>query len=423
MELDYIIFALICSLINTIVLYRYFNYIFNKKIINRKIEFASYLIYWLLNNALYFFISVPIVNVIYNLSAFCLLTINYRAHWKKKIFSAIFFYMTLTLVEGMVVFITSKFVIGFFDSNSYNLIVGQVFTSVFAYTFTEILIRKKNVTKDVNLPLSSVLGLLVTPICSFIIINYMLSIHNENLKGLSLCCLLALCINLAVFYLYDNIIHHMAQQKENEAIILQNRDYHYMLENMKASVDSTRQLKHDLKNHAMAMGSLVNAEKYDDLKDYLKNIFQDVSGTEIDTGNITIDKILNFKIEECKNKKIEFSPMVAIPREINIPYDILTVILGNLLDNAIEATNKVEINRRIRFRLFYEVGFLNLDMENPYCGELQIKNGEYLSTKPASEYHGYGLKNIQKAIDRNGGYMEIETKDQRFIVHVILNTK
>lgn len=423
MEASYYVIIVICNLMKVFALYRIFNYIFNKDKYSVAIETVTFIIFAIANSAVYFLVNIPLLTMSLNLVGYLLLTLNYRGHFKQKLFAAVFFLIGMMLLECLVVFISANLSINVFERSTYSVLGDYIFSALLAYLAAEIIIHRQNIKNRVNLPILYLLGFLVTPIASFVIITYITTLSDATMKGLAICCIAFLIINIAVFYLYDKIIAYVAQQKEHEAVILQNRNYHYMLENMKSSVDSTRQLKHDLKNHAVAMESLVNDEKYDELKDYLKNIFRDVAGTEIDTGNTTIDSILNFKMEECKNKGIEFSPTVAVPTGLKVPYDILTMVMGNLLDNAIEATENVTEDRKIRFRLFYKVGYLYLDLENPYRGELQMKKGEYLSTKPASEYHGYGLKNIQKALDRNGGHMTIETKDQRFIVHIIMDTQ
>lgn len=423
MEIIYYIMVSLCNFVNVIVLYRFYNYIFNNDKYSQTIEMVSLGGYWITNTLIYFLINIPLVNLLINVLSFYFLTFNYRGQQKQKIFSAIFFCIALVFVETIVVFISTKVGFDVLDQNTYTLIMGHVFSAIFMYMFTDILVHRKNVNKQINLPWNYLLGLLVTPIFSFIIVLYMMSLNDVTTFGLSVTCILFLLINLVIFYLYDKIIAHVAQQKEHEILVMQNRDYHYMIENMRVSVENTRQLKHDLKNHAVVLDSLTKNEQYEELKDYLKTIFQDISGTYVETGNTTIDSILNFKIQECKSKDICFDPIVAVPQEMQISYDILTIVLGNLLDNAIDATDKLKEGREICFRLTYEAGLLYLHMSNPYRGTLNIKDGVYQSTKTVSEYHGYGLKNIQKAIDRNGGHMHIEAKDQRFTVNIVLATR
>lgn len=140
----------------------------------------------------------------------------------------------------------------------------------------------------------------------------------------------------------------------------------------------------------------------------------------IHTGNTTIDSILNFKkqIAESNNINIEIG-ITAIP-EIQISNINLTIILGNLIDNAIEATNKVTDNRQIKIKIFSKANCLFIVISNPYTGSINKQDNLFISTKTVPEKHGFGLRNVFDAVSEHGGTMTIETEDHFFTVKVVL---
>ena len=98
----------------------------------------------------------------------------------------------------------------------------------------------------------------------------------------------------------------------------------------------------------------------------------------------------------------------------------MSVILGNAIDNAIEAAEKTE-EKYICLLLQYTKGRLLIQISNPYTGELKMgASGEYLTGKTEKEYHGFGLKNIRDTVEKYGGVMDINAKDRKFTLTILL---
>ena len=419
MEIMYYIIVVICNLINVYTLYRFYNYIFNKEKINQKIELFTFGIFWIVNTSVYCLINIPIITLLTNLISYYLLTFNYQGSQKKKIFSAVFFCFAMLFVECIIVFVTAKVPFNILEQNQYYAIFGQIFISIFAYLFIEILIHRKNVQKQINLPNSHWLFLLVTPICSYIVITYIMSFESATMKGLFLCCVAFLAINLSIFFLYDKIIEAALVQKDNELFMQKNNYYEKHLENMKVSVDSTRIMRHDIKNHMIVMAYLLDAKKYDELGEYFKNYYVNSFDALIDSGNTVIDSILNFKMQECRNKGIDLKTKIAIPATLQISSNIMVAVLGNLLSNAIEATEKLDHDRVVYCNLSFERGCLYLDVYN-YYNEIKKEKDIFVTCKKDKERHGYGLSSVKDAVERNGGTFSIRTDQQMFIANVML---
>lgn len=119
-----------------------------------------------------------------------------------------------------------------------------------------------------------------------------------------------------------------------------------------------RTMRHDYKNHLQVMKAYLDLGEYDKLSDYISHLNQEVSDidTVIKTGNVMLDAILNSKISIARTKNIEVNTKVLLPPTLSISdYDLCT-ILGNLLDNAIEACAE-QSDGQVRFLRIY-IGLL-----------------------------------------------------------------
>lgn len=423
MVLIYYIGVSLCNLVKVFILFRFYNYIFSEKKSDKWIEYTSYLIYWFCNTYLYLAFNVPMVTLITNVAAFCLLTLNYKGTFKQKAFSSVFFCVFLILIESCVYFVATKVSFDLLSENPHTNMIGHVFVAVFMYVFAEILIKRKNVSASVDLSFKYFLALLMIPVFSFGIVLYMLTLNDVTAEGLMICSLFSLMTNLAVFYLYDKIIASVLQKKEHDVLVTQNRNLRFMVDNMQVSVENTRKLNHDLRNHATVMLALAESEKNEKLVEYIENTFQIPTGSFLSGGNVVVNSILNFKKQECEGKHIEPFFHVDIPLDVDIPDDVFTIVLGNLLDNAIAAVEKMSEDRKIYVDLFQERGIVYFYVGNPYCGELKMDEKQrYLTTKEDTEIHGYGIENVEQAVERNGGAVLIEHDDHRFHVIVALAT-
>ena len=125
-----------------------------------------------------------------------------------------------------------------------------------------------------------------------------------------ICSVIILLINVDMFYLYDNLINLFSEKYENDIIEQQNKAYLNQLHLMQESQMKIRFLKHDMKNHIINMQSLLSAEKYDQLKDYLAetNDYIYSNNVIIDSGNETIDSVLNYKLAPLENRIVPTCP-------------------------------------------------------------------------------------------------------------------
>lgn len=224
------------------------------------------------------------------------------------------------------------------------------------------------------------------------------------------------------FWLYDFIIRSQADVYEKILLKKENQYYERQLKNMEQSISAWKSIHHDLKNHFIVLKGMLDWGEEEQAKTYLDEFIMNEleNKREVRSGNTAIDSILNYKILEAEQHTITFDLEIQIPEQLPVSPKDMSVILGNAIDNAIEAVEKTE-EKYICLLLQYTKGRLLIQISNPYAGELKMgASGEYLTGKTEKEYHGFGLKNIRDTVEKYGGVMDINAKDRKFTLTILL---
>jgi sensor histidine kinase regulating citrate/malate metabolism len=198
-------------------------------------------------------------------------------------------------------------------------------------------------------------------------------------------------------------------------------DKHYAeVENMYKQV---RGWRHDYKNHIQTLKAYMSVNEYDKVNAYLDELNEDLTNVDtiMKTGNIIIDAILNSKISLANSKKIDVNAKVSVPENLNISEIDLCVIIGNLLDNAIEACEGITSDGEKFIRIF--IGMKNTQLyvyiaNTAPGGKLTKVNGRFTTRK--SGYHGYGLVRVDKTVEKYRGYVKRSSEDGAFTTEILL---
>lgn len=181
--------------------------------------------------------------------------------------------------------------------------------------------------------------------------------------------------------------------------------------------------RHDYHNHIQAMLALDAAGKPAEIKEYLLKLNSDLTtvDTVIKTGNVMVDAILNSKLSLIKSKNISVNAKAVVPPKLKISEVDLCIIIGNLLDNAMEACLKQE-EESMRFIRVY-IGILKeqlyISVTNSVGEELKRSDKTYLSTKD-SQAHGFGLLRIDSIADKYNAYVNRQNEDGVFATEMLL---
>ena len=180
--------------------------------------------------------------------------------------------------------------------------------------------------------------------------------------------------------------------------------------------------RHDYRGHIQAMKALLSAGDLDGLRGYLDKLDTDLNtvDTVIKTGNPMADAILNSKISLAQSRGITVKADAHVPVGLRMSEIDLCCILGNLFDNAIEASMALpEEERLIRVYMDMKNTQLYISFTNFTAGKKLRKTGKvYKSTK--GEGHGFGLVRIDKIIEQLDGYLSRNSEDGAFTTEILI---
>lgn len=180
--------------------------------------------------------------------------------------------------------------------------------------------------------------------------------------------------------------------------------------------------RHDYRNHIQTMKVLAAKGDIEGIKEYLDKLDDDLStvDTTIKTGNRMTDAILNSKISLAKSKNISVKADAHVPLELKISEIDLCIVIGNLFDNAIEASLSLPENERmIRVYIDIKNTQLYISITNLTAAKKAKKvGGRFTTTK--GEGHGFGLVRVDDIVGRYGGYISRNSEDGAFSTEIMI---
>ena len=180
--------------------------------------------------------------------------------------------------------------------------------------------------------------------------------------------------------------------------------------------------RHDYRNHIQTMKAYAAAQDWAAICEYLEKLDTDLSAvdTVIKTGNKMTDAIINSKISLACAKDIRVKAEADIPVALTISEIDLCVIIGNLFDNAIEASLALPKDQRmIRVYMDMKNTLLYMSFTNFTAEKKRIKSGGIFRTTKG-EGHGFGLVRIDEIVARYGGYLSRNSEDGAFTTEILL---
>ncbi|MGN0383750.1 MAG: sensor histidine kinase [Eubacterium sp.] len=232
-------------------------------------------------------------------------------------------------------------------------------------------------------------------------------------------------VTIGLFIQMESVILLLVSRnmyKEKELIIKQYleeqvKQYEYMNEREK----ETKKFRHDIRGHLYFLNKLKREGKNQEFEEYFGDIIDRVDdlGDSINVGNDIVNAVLNKAYAEAESKNINMNVTGHFPSKCNISAYNLCTIFFNLLNNAIEATDKTT-KREIWVVCQYTEKEIIVEIGNYYCINNQLDKNSLQTTKNEKECHGWGMKNVEDSVVNCKGLMDIEIVDDKFIVSLTL---
>ena len=346
---------------------------------------------------------------------------------RKKIFKNIIFSILLCfgwlLIEGIVGIIINFLEIENEIMQKIGSFISEIIMLWVVYSFDYIK-REKNHGK---MKIQYWLGMVFMPIGSVCIMYqiFLLSLYNAQYVIMSaITAIFLLGINYIMYELCGSL------ERETE-VMTQARLYEQQLvlyneeaKEREQEYFRYRKIRHDMKNHLIGLRSLIKEGDVQRAENYLDGLLDDIEIVEekICSGNVVVDTLVNAKYTLAKKMHIKTDIQVCIPNEFKFQDKHLMVILGNIIDNAIEASMKLpEEERYIKLIILYQKKMLNILIINNYNGRTRKNRwGDFITTKEEQVYHGLGLSAIKQAIDYYNGEVKITEKNGKFQVSILI---
>lgn len=200
------------------------------------------------------------------------------------------------------------------------------------------------------------------------------------------------------------------------AQLLRNQHDQYVVS--RRAMDEVNRRYHDMRHHIDAVRAETDSASRAQLLDDLAESLQD-HGDQVRTGNRVVDAVLTGKRVRARDDGIEVRCVVdGTLLDFMAPLDV-TALLGNAIDNALEAARLVPEPRSVRVALFAHDDFVMLRVANSYDGTVTRSGGRLVSRK-AEQGHGYGLSSIRAIAQRHGGTVSVDPGERWFSLHVLL---
>lgn len=186
------------------------------------------------------------------------------------------------------------------------------------------------------------------------------------------------------------------------------------LEEVRSIHNEMRGYKHDFHHHLQALKGQLEAGEIDRAIAYIDQLDQTLQNVDtlLKTGNVTVDAILSAKIAGAKAERISVTVDANIPDNLTLTDLELSIIIGNLLDNAIEACRSAEGKKFIRISLHMKGKMLYFYMLNS-AGAKKQKLGSLFKTSKGSA-HGFGLHRAENVLNEHGGWVKYNSEDGAF---------
>ena len=214
-----------------------------------------------------------------------------------------------------------------------------------------------------------------------------------------------------ILFSYKKLAENFRLNKETALLEMQAHSLHQYVEEAKLRYEKTKSFRHDIKNHITVVKELLENQKTEAALQYVEGM-DDLSADisfPVSTNHPILDILLGNKLGIAEENQIEVQCSLAVPYPCGISDIDFCIILGNALDNAVSACNRIDGGKQKYIHVTGKMqgDFLLMEIENSYSGRKIIQSGT-------------GLANIKAAVEKYQGAMEIRTEGEKFVLSLLV---
>lgn len=228
-------------------------------------------------------------------------------------------------------------------------------------------------------------------------------------------------LEILLFLVVEGTLHHYKKGFEFQTEQFRRDLMEHQYEEIKSVYMDMRGWRHDYHNHMQVMKAQLAMGNLTEIRDYLDALEKELDhvDTLVKSGNMMVDAILNSKLTLARRQHIAVNCKVKVPQEISVEDVDLCVILGNLLDNTLEACRVIPQEERfLRIYMTVNKSQLYLSVQNSAKEEPDFDERNYITKKRGN--HGLGMKRVQAAVEKYHGYLNLANEPGIFAAEVTM---
>jgi two-component system sensor histidine kinase AgrC len=312
----------------------------------------------------------------------------------------------------------------------YSISKGLYFLLILYFIPKLKLFRQINKTKVYQILLVCMFNIIIIFMAFWFYKNTGSSILKEHaIQYILMTTLGAILFSIGIVGLLRGIVHQ--SQREAEWLVKETEYKRQMfyVDSMQDMLKSIKAQRHDFNNHIACLYGLIKMNNRAEAQQYMERLAEEASqyNNVIDAGHPILSALLNNKMISAQRNKVQLHTRVNLPEEIKIEPIDLSIILGNLLDNGLEACAAVAPgDRNIDLDIYINNNRIIIKMVNAKSPALQTdmnSQGAGYTSKEDAGNHGFGLSNIKNAVNKYGGIVKFEDKGSSFISNIAIPMK
>lgn len=405
--------AVVLELIKTAMFYDYFSIFFEAS--HKKIKYVLYGLAYLVFICNNLYVQPMMAKLCVFLLGIGMIAIMNRGSLNKKI---------LLSIMGCAIWCASELigqylVIGANISYNWYLMCISKFISYMVFYSTLVLLRKLYDKREKKELSGQWYLLLIFAVLSIGVIYLIAQESMESDIRVVLVSTFILLMNIVLYYYYQSMLERYVVEQDNLQLKEQMNMYDSQIRANIQNDKEIRAIRHDMKHHIREIRALSKDGKFTEINEYLDELFGAIEETQeiVESGNIALDGVLNYMSAKAESEGVLLSKKIAVPEDIKLEAYDMNIILGNLLDNAIENTTKTN-NPSVCIEVKYNQGNLYIIVTNTCKAGIKDVDGHFYSTKSGN--HGYGIDNVKNTVDKYDGSMRVTCDNGTFKVRIVL---
>lgn len=426
------IFSIVMDLFFAFTLHIFYLKLMGKRYKGNLIYLFGWLMCLLLWNACsYIFAEHPLINSVGGtLVNFFVLHLLYKGSVREKIII-----IFIVVVFGFVAEVLAAFILSYTEIKDVHQengrsswwYIGNAISKIVWFMFVKVIACISHKKEETRVAWTEWLDVFLVPASSLTIFFIII---QENYYKITIPMLVVyiilLLINVLNYFVYQKMQLHAAELLDKQLLEQQNNYYRIRFEDTEKQWKILRKIKHDMCNEYVLHLSYLENREYNKLKMIYSDRIGSLNNKSdfIETGNIGIDAISNYKVEILRNLNVQIQKEVRIIDKVNMNHGDANILFGIFFDNAIEALEKIEEKeRKIKIKIFSDETALLLKMSNTFDGIIERDDKEDIVTRKIEKNnHGIGIKTVKEIIKKYNGKVDFVINENLFEVTVFLYT-